>query len=324
VSSVVLILGPERFLASEALKDVLAREADRDVTRHEGTAGPGTVLDDVRTPTLFGGARTVVVDNAAPLFEGDALAAVAAYAQKPAPGSLLVLCGTGLDGRLKLAKQLKAAAEVIPCEPLRTWEVPRWLGARGREAHGLQMGTPAVEALLARVGEDLGALDASLVRLKEQIAPRKDLRVKDIEDSTEEHRSPVLFEASNALEARDLPGALRAIRGAFGEGIRIKQDVISDLPAIAPILLSNLHRAYSKLLRFHMLHHAGSGEAEAARQSGVSPKATSYFLERARSWRLERLLAGHRHFVAADLAVKGRGFSDPQRVLERLVVALLG
>jgi DNA polymerase III delta subunit len=185
------------------------------------------------------------------------------------------------------------------------------------------VGPDAAEALRACVGEDLGLLDAELARLREQVAPRGELTPADVEASTEQHRSPVLFEAANALEERDLPAALRAIDGAFREGVRIKQDVVTEDAGIALILLNNLHRAYVKLARFHMQHRAGQGESEAARAAGVSPKAATYFLKRARRHGLETLLERHRHFVEADLALKGNRSGSPQQVLERLLLALL-
>ena len=325
MASVILVLGPERFLARQAVAGALERHPDLEVTRHDGATTPvAAVLDDVKTPTLFGRPRAVVVENAGALFDGAALEAVAAYAEKPVAGSLLVLSGNGLDGRLKAAKRLKAAAEEIRCEPPPDWKVAAWIGSRAREGHGLRMGTEAAEALRACVGEDLGLLDAELARLGAQIAPRKELSAADVEASTEQHRSPVLFEAANALEERDLPVALRAIAGAFTEGVRIKQDVVTEDAGIALILLGNLHRAYAKLTRFHMHYRAGQGESDAARAAGVSPKAATYFLRRARRHRLETLVERHRHFVEADLALKGSGGGgSPRQVLERLLVALL-
>jgi DNA polymerase III delta subunit len=324
VKQVVLVLGPERFLARLAAAGVLARRPDLEVTRHDGaTVKVGAILDDVRTPTLFGQPRAVVVDNAAALFEGEPLRALATYAQRPVPGSLLVLCATGLDGRLKAGKQLKQAADEIRCEPLKEYQVAGWIGERARTAYDVEMGEEAAEALRKRVGEDLGLLDAALARLTEQIAPRTRLEARDIEESTEDHRSPILFEAANALEAADLPTALRAVSRAFEEGVRIKQDVVTEEPGIALILLGNLHRAYAKLLRFHMLHRAGRSESEAARETGVSPRASTFFLQRARHHRLETLVERHRHFVDADLALKTSALT-PRRALERLLLSLLG
>ena len=324
MASVVLVLGPERFLARQAVAGVLERHPDLEVTRHDATSTPvAAILDDVKTPTLFGRPRAVVVDNAGALFDGAPLEALASYAERPVAGSLLVLSGTGLDGRLKVAKRLKAAAKEIRCEPPPDWKVAAWVGARAREAHDLRMDPEAAEALRTRVGEDLGLLDAELARLKAQIAPRTELTAADVEASTVQHRSPVLFEAANALEERDLKTALRAVAGAFTEGVRIKQDVVTEEAGIALILLGNLHRAYTKLTRFHMQQRVGLGESDAAQAAGVSPKAASYFLARARRHQLETLVERHRHFVTADLALKGQSSGSPRLVLERLLLGLL-
>jgi DNA polymerase-3 subunit delta len=323
VEGVVLILGEERFLARQAIADALAARPELEATRFNADAAqPGRILDELRTPALLGGGRAVVVEEAGPLLDGEALGAFAAYARKPVPGTLLVLQAAKLDGRLKGAKALREAARTVVCDPPRTHEVAPWIGERARAAHGLQVGRDAAEALRRCVGEDLGLLDAALARLKEQVAPRRRLEASDVVASTEEHRSPVLFEASNALEAGDLEGALRAVRAAFEEGVRIRQSVVTEEAGIALILLGQLHGAWTKLLRFHMLRADGEPEAEAARAAGVSPQAARFFLERATRHRLDRLLARHRHFVEADLALK-RGLEGPARALETLLLRLL-
>jgi len=325
VPGVFLLLGPERFLAREAAARLLAAHAGLEVTRFDGEqVQVAQVLDELRTPTLFGEPRGVVVDEAGPLLSGDALVALAEYARAPVPGTLLVLQAASIDRRLKGAKALEGAAETIPCKPPHDREVAGWIGQHGRERYGLSMGRDAAEALRLRVGEDLGLLDQALRRLKEQIAPRTRLAAADVEESTGEHRSPILFEAANAVEARDLPRALTALAGAFDEGIRINQSIVTDAPAVAPILLTNLHKAWTRLLRFHMLAGRGLSPPEAARRAGISPQAQRYFLDRARHHRLDALIERHRHFVAADLALKGgTGGAEARQVLERLLLALL-
>jgi DNA polymerase III delta subunit len=325
VASVVLVLGPERFLARRAVAEVLAAHPDLETTRYAGAETRlSEVLDDVRTPTLFGKPRAVVVEDAGALFEAETLPVLADYAERPVAGSLLVLQATSLDGRLKEAKRLKAAAEVIDCKPLQAHAVAGWIGQHARTAHGLTAGADAIRALRERLGDDLGQIDAALARLKAQIAPRTRLEGRDVAGSTEDHRSPILFEAGNALEARDLRKGLQALSGAFREGIRINQDVVTDWPAVAPILLTNLHRTYVKLLRFHMLARGqGLSDEEAARESGVSPRAARYFVQRARAHRLDTLLERHRHFVEADVALKSASGLTPRQILERLLVDLL-
>jgi DNA polymerase-3 subunit delta len=323
VKGIVLVLGPERFLARQAVERALEGRPEADITRFDGaTALPAQVLDEVRTRTFLGGARTVVVENAGEMLR-TALAAFAAYAKRPASGALLVLVATGLDLRLKGAKQVRDAAEVVPCEPLGQWKVPEWIRKRASGTYGLQMGEAAAGALRRAVGEDLGLLDAALARLKEQIAPRVFLRPEDVEGSTEEHRSPAIFEPGNALEEADLPHTLRAVAEAFDEGIRIDQSIVSDEGAVAPILLDSLHKAYVRLIRYHLQRKVGASEEEAARLAGCSPNATRFFLPNANRHRLETLVERHRHFGEADAALKENGPADGRRVLEKLVLALL-
>lgn len=324
---VVLVVGPEPFLAREAVRSVLARRPEFDVTRYDGkSATVAEVLDDVRTPALLGGGRAVVVEHAEELLKGETLEALAAYAEKPGDASLLVLQATSLDRRYKAAQRLaKAAEQTIDCKPpFKPWEFERWIAERGRQAHGLQVGRDAAAALRRRIGEELGLLDGALARLAEQIAPRKRLGPGDIEESTEEHRSPVLYEPANALEAKDLSGALRALDAAFDEGVRMRQAVVTEGRGIALILLSNLHRTYTRLLRFWLAREAGRDEPQAARAAGASPRQAPYFVESARQWSLPALLEGHRHFVEADLALKSESGGTDRAVLETMLLRLLG
>ena len=325
MSGVVLILGEERFLAREALAQVLGRHSDLEVARYQGAAtSAAAVLDEVRTPSLFGVGRAVVVEEASPILEGESLDAIAAYAAHPAPGSLLVLQAQRLDGRFKGSKALRQHATCVECKPLNPYrELPGWIGTRAREAYGLQVGAPAADALRARIGDDLSLLDSALERLRDQIEPRTALKPEDVTESTEEQRSPVLFEAGNALESKDLGAALDAVEAAFRDGVRIKTDLVTDPRGIAPILMSSLHRVYVKLLRFQMGLQRGQREADVLKAVSVSPQAARYFVQRARRHRLADLVARHTHFARADLALK-TSQDEPRRILEHLLVALLG
>ncbi len=323
MKGVVLVLGPERFLAREAVERVLEGRHEGDITRFDGSATPPAhVLDEVKTRTLVGGARTVVVENAGEMLR-TLLEALAAYAERPVPGSLLVLVAPSLDGRLKGAKQLKEAAQVVECRPPRAWEVASWIRERAKKAYGLQMGDLAAGTLRRVLGDDLGLLDVALRRLRDQISPRVFLRPEDVAGSTDERRSPAIFEASNALEEADLPGALRALASAFDQGIRIDQDVVAEEGAVAAILLDSLHKSYVRLIRYHVHRKVGASEEDAGRRAGCSPNAIRFFLPKANRHRLETLVQRHRHFGEADLSLKENGPADGRRALETLFLAHL-
>ena len=320
---VVLVLGEESLLVREASEAALAQRPELEEARFHGAETPlGAILDEVRTPSLLGGGRAVLVSEAQTLLDDRGLDAVAAYAERPNPQALLVLACSALDGRKKGTKRLKAAARVVECGAPPTWEIPRWVARRAREQHGLELAPPVAEEVVSRIGEDLGSLDGTLARLKEQIAPRTRLERADVVESTEEQRSPILFEAGNAIEERDRARAFDAVAAAFQEGVRVRREIVTEPAGVAGILLSSLHGTWVKLLRFQLLARQGVAEEEAARSVGVSGKAMRFFLPRARRHRLERLIEGHRAFLDCDLSLK-RSRATPRQALEQLVVALL-
>ncbi|MHC4953730.1 MAG: DNA polymerase III subunit delta [Planctomycetota bacterium] len=316
---VVLILGEDRFLAGEAVRNAIE---GREAARYRGNEVKlGAALDEVRTLDFFGGGRSVALEEADPLLDADGLDALADYAEKPVPDSLLVVQAKKIDGRRAGAKRLKAAARVVQVAAPPEWELAQWVVGRARQAHGLQAGRDAAQELVERLGADLGALDRALGRLRVQVAPRDRLTAADVAESTEDHRSPTLFEATNALEARRLKDALAAVDAAFKEGLRMRADVVTEETGVALILLGQLHSAYRKLVRFHMLRRDASDE-EAIRAVGVSPRAARFFIQRASAHRLDQLLERHALFVSADKSLK-RGGQSPRQTLERLLVGLL-
>ena len=322
MKGVVLILGEERFLAHRAIGETLARHADLEVTRFNGKeVSTAQVLDEVRTPTLLGGRRVAVVENASSLFDDGGLERLAAYAGSPVKGALLVLRTPKLDGRLKAAKALREAAKVVECRPMRPQEVEKWVGTHARSEFEMDVDYRAAKALREHIGEDLGLLHAALTRLQEQIAPRKRLEAGDIAESTEEQRSPIIYEAGSALEGADLKGALAAVAACFDDGMRVGDGTVADERALGPIVLSTLHKTYVKLVRYAMFCDNGLERREAALKAGTSPRAVHFFLQRASRHDRKRLVRRHRHFLEADRALKSAG--RPRQVLERLLVALL-
>ena len=320
---VVLVLGEDRLLTHEAADAVLRKHPRLERVRLNGEeARLAAVLDEARTPTLLGERRAVVVDNAAKLFPEGGLEAIARYAEHPAPESLLLLIAVSLDGRLKAAKSLRASAQVIDCARPPPFRMAEWVMARGHDTHGIELHRAAAEALVARLGAEPAPLDTALARIRTMIAPRTDVTVGDVAGSTGDHRSPILFEPGNALEDRDLDGALDALGAAFSEGLKLRSEGVTDAAAVAAILLGNLHTTWVKLIRFHRRLQGGESEADAARGVGISPRAQRYFLGRARKHRIPDLLERHSAFLRADLALK-RSVGEPRQVLERLVLELL-
>jgi len=328
---VTLVLGEDRFLAAEAVRSALGpAEGDAygtadgsELARYRGNEVKlAAILDEVRTPDLFGGGRTVVLEDADALLDAAGLEALADFAERFSGAARLVVQAKKVDGRRAAAKRLKAAATVVEVAAPPEWKLTEWVADRSRRVHGLRATHDAIQTLVDRIGGDLGALDRALGRLKIQIAPRDDLTLADVAESTEDHRSPTLFEATNALEAGNLTDALVAVDAAFREGLRMRSDTVSEAAGVALILLGQLHAAYRKLIRFQMVRAHASPE-EAARAVGISPRAARFFIQRASRHRLDRLVERHASFVKADRTLK-RGGESSRHAIERLLVELLG
>ena len=88
----------------------------------------------------------------------------------------------------------------------------------------------------------------------------------------------------------------------------------SEAGGIGQILLTNLHGTYRTLLRYQM-----TGDA---RRAGIHPARARFFVPKAERHPLARLVARHRLFLEADLALKS-AHADPRRTLEHLLVGLL-
>jgi DNA polymerase-3 subunit delta len=325
VPGTILVLGAERLLVRETIDALLREHRDLEVVRLTGDSTTlAGALDEVRTRDLLGGAKAVVLLDADPLVADSAeLEALAQYAGRPSPAGLLIVHLTRLDGRLKAAKALRSAAEVREAAPPAIWKLPDWVQGRAQRSHGLRIDRAAAQALVARLGEDLGRIDNELERFAVQLAPRTSIVLEDVTGSTEQQRSPAAYEAANALEEGDLEAALTAIGSGFGEGVKSRSGTVTDARGVAPMMLGALHSSWVKLLRFHLGLQAGLSEAEAAKRIGVSPKATRFFLPRAKRHRLARLVERHTAFLQADRALKTSQASGRQ-VLESLVVRLLG
>ena len=120
----VLITGSEGLLAERALASVLAElrhtEPDLEAIRVAAAAYEGGVLALHASPSLFGGAKAVVVedfDEGGEELQADVLALVAA----PAPDlTLVVMHKSGQRGKKALDALKAARAQVIECPPIKT------------------------------------------------------------------------------------------------------------------------------------------------------------------------------------------------------------
>lgn len=136
-----------------------ARGADVDVD---------TLASILATPPMMAEWRVVVVRDAEPLAGSSrARALLLDTAASPPPGLAFVVSADISGSKAKLWRELKKAARSVGFSPVALEDVPGWLVARAREAHGMDLEEGAARALAQAVGADLGILHQELAKLRE-------------------------------------------------------------------------------------------------------------------------------------------------------------
>ncbi len=171
------VIGEEDFLRREVLEALIEYvrrvRGQPDVVRFEGdTAELAEVLDELRSRSLFGGTRVVVLTD---LGERRSLLEsqrdrLAEYAHAPARDAVFVIEAAKLNKNLRLSKAIAATGERIECEPLGPKPLARWLSGHAKKQR-LEMTPEAVEFMVDTVGNNLGMLAAELEKLDLYLGP---------------------------------------------------------------------------------------------------------------------------------------------------------
>ncbi|WP_422743359.1 DNA polymerase III subunit delta [Micromonospora sp. WMMD754] len=306
---ILLVLGDEELLATRAVTEAVARarEVDADVDVREYQAGSLTVgeIDEMLSPSLFGGRRVLVLRSGQDARK-DLSAALLAYAKNPDPDvQLVVLHLGGAKGRAFADGLRSAGATVVPAAKLK--------GHRDRVAfvreeirrNGGTCTEDAAEALIAAVGADLRELAAAC----SQLVADTDGRI-GAETVSRYYRGRVEvtgFTVADATMVGDVPGALEALRWALHVGV--------DPVPIADALADGV-RTVARVAS------AGRGSAYQLASSLGMP---AWKIERAqrqgRGWTPEGLVEAMRVAAECNAAVKG-GADDRAYALERAVFSV--
>ncbi len=199
---VYVIVGRDRFLRRDMLERILAELAgevdELGPTRIDGAeAVAADVLDEVRTPSLLGARRVVVVDNADG-FISDHRALLERYCSNPTASGCLVLLCNALPKNTRLYRIVSAHGTVIPCEAPKGRGLLSWIDARARQVHGKRLLAPGAQRLREQLGDALGRIDAELAKLSAFVGRRDEITPADIDTLTGHHREEKVFAVTDA------------------------------------------------------------------------------------------------------------------------------
>jgi DNA polymerase-3 subunit delta len=307
---VVLVSGPETFLAERAMRMLRDRLRDEDPSLevHDLSADtylPGELLT-LASPSLFGEPRllrVVSVEKSTDAFLEEAIAYLAA----PADDTVLVLRhGGGVRGK-KLLESVRAGTgggiEVICSEIKKESERYDFVGAEFAAA-GRRVSAGAIRALVAAFADDLAELAGACQQL--------------LADATAEiTEATVERYYGGRVETNSFKVADAAIAGRQGEALGLLRHALASGADPVPMVAAFA----SKIRTMAKVAGARGGQGQVASQLGLAPWQVDRARRDLQGWTDEGLGRAIELLAETDAAVKGAG-RDPVYALERLVSAI--
>lgn len=310
-AAVVLISGPEQFLADRASRTIreMLRESDSALEIHDIDAsayGAGE-LYTVASPSLFAEPRLIRVENvekSSDAFLEDAKK----YLLSPAEDTTLVLRhGGGQRGKALLdavrgdAGSAAGAVEVVCAEVKKDAERLAFAQSEFRRLEA-QVAPLALRSLVAAYQGGLGELAGAIEQLVSDIGKR--INEADVERATEGRVEAGAFKVADAATAGRAAEALVLLRQSLSTGT----DAIPMLAAL------NM-----KVRAMARVYGARGSAGELASRFGMAPWQVERAQKETRGWMESDLARAIDLAADTELALKG-GTRDPIYALEKYVL----
>ena len=231
------------------------------------------------------------------------------YFQQPNESTTLVLAAAKLDGRTKWVQTLKKQAIVVDCAPLSENQRAGWVTQQAREL-GLQLEPSALEMLKEQASQGLNAVMRELEKLVAYVPEGQRATVEDVELVRGKPPGISVFDWSEAVS-----------RGDHGRALDIVAKNLDTGEAPLRMLGAFLWQM-RRLWKASALMREGKDQGQAARQAGVPPFRAREFIQQVHQWKEPQFRQAWEVFAQADSALKGGRASQPQLILDDLVIQL--
>lgn len=307
--SVCAIIGRDRFLRQSTVQDMLctlsANDDDVCPSRINGPeAKISDVLDEVRTLSLLGDRRIVVVDDADPFITANR-EILERYCTNPSPDGMLILLCQSMPKNTRLYKIIAKYGTVTSCDPPKGRAVNAWIVARAEQQYDRRLGSAVAQRLRDHLGDDVGRLDSEIAKLTAYVGDRKTISAADIDALTGMHREEKVFAVTDAISSGDTSMALT----------RWEQVLSTDRAAPARAI-AGLAWGIRRLLQARRDWEAGTPIYALSKRMFTDPDVLEKRLKRLNMGQLEQQL---QDLLTADLAIK-TGMSTIESVIEKFIV----
>lgn len=334
------IVGNEDFLKNEAVQRLLGKihggkpheedclriVADRNVSPEHLTR----LFDDLRTPSLFGGDCSIVLEGAERYLAVDRDAWVR-FLGDGFGGATLILVMDELDGRTKVAKVIESSGWLIKVEkpfhrppPWKPgappWDNPlnQWIVERATAA-GFRLDPKGAHLLQCRVGTSLGDLAGTVERLATVLGDGGVATPELVEKHTPDGEESNLFELVDVFFLGDRRRTLSLVKEILHRGSVDRRGVrVSEPSSLLLQFVGAALRRARQLREIHRVLATGGDEAEIMAAAGVSRPFLPQLRAQARATPPTHLPSLVAEFRRADRDLKtGRG-PRADELMERL------
>ncbi|MCA8915293.1 MAG: DNA polymerase III subunit delta [Planctomycetes bacterium] len=207
---VYAVFGAEEFLRRKCLKTLTGVLAERglEIRRAQVDDGIANLLDDLRSPSMFGGDFAAIVLNqrVGPRHEVSTRfkEELAAYLLKPGKRNVLVFDGATFQRNLTVPKRVCENFPSVICEELKPWDTRGWnkLVADAAAELGLKPDDRALTALREFTGGSLARAESELHKLA-LLSDDGRLTADDISHACGYEGADVTFPLCDAILAGD-------------------------------------------------------------------------------------------------------------------------
>lgn len=307
MSSIHLLVGPEELLLRRAadalLRDLEAQHGELDAVDVRAGELPDDRLPDLRTASLFGAPRVVVIREAQDL-PAEASAALLAELDGTPPDATVILLAVGTGRIQKLAKRIKELGGRSDIAPPKEWDTKGWerLVADEFTRHGRRADRSAVASILGHAGLDISGIAEKVAQIS-VAAPAGTISGTGVDAVVVGHGSRGSFAVADAMCDRNATQALELLRGVLESG----DDPVMVLGALTYRLRS-------------LVAVAGKVDGKEVGLN-ISPAQSRRLQAVRRNFGPGELTDAYSELARADAEIKG-GELPASLVVERAVVAI--
>lgn len=301
-----LYVGSEELLlrrAAEQLLDELRAAGELEVLDVRAPDLKDDGLPDLRTASLFGTPRAVLVREAQEL-PSEIAAELLALLDAPPPDTHVILLASGVGRIQKLSKRVADVGGRIDVAAPKEWEEGKWRALVADEfaRHGRRASADAVHALLAHAGLDVASVAEKVAQVAAS-APPGQVSAAHVDAVVVGHGSRGSFAVADAMCERRPRAAIELLRGVLEAG----DDPVMVLGALA--------------YRLRSLVAVAAGVDARSVGLNISPGQARRLKALRANFGPGELTGAYDALAQADVAIKS-GELPAQLVLERAVVAV--